>query len=243
MDDDMTTLKIAKQELRKTLRRRLSHVPTEAVTQQSRAIVDILFSLPEYQAAQRISIYLSMPSGEVSTVPIVQDALRHGKKVFVPYIHHLATPEPGGARKVMDMVSLLDWADYEALERDAWGIPTPTLDSIARRERCLGDAGSLGGEQGRGEGSGWGLDLVVMPGMGFDRGLRRLGHGKGFYDFFLQRYQHKTTMTEEQGNRKMPLLVGLALEEQLLPPNAEVPTNNQDWPLNALIVGDGTLIR
>ena len=168
--------------------------------------MDILFSLPEYQAAQRISVYLSMPSGEVSTVPIVEHALSHGKKVFVPYIHHIATPKPGGPRKAMDMLSLLDWADYEGLERDKWGIPTPRDDSVVRRERCLGDAGNLAGRRRRAEESDWGLDLVVMPGMGFDRGLRRLGHGKGFYDYFLQRYQQSTAAIEEEGNCKMPLL-------------------------------------
>lgn len=147
-----------------------------------------------------------MPSGEVSTVPIVQDALNHGKKIFVPYIQTLATPEPGRPRKVMDMVNLLDWADYEALERDKWGIPTLVDDSVARRERCLGDADSPSGKQGKGEGLECGLDLVVMPGVGFDRALRRLGHGKGFYDFFLQRYQQKTTEIEEEGNQKMPFL-------------------------------------
>lgn len=137
-------------------------------------------------------------------MPIVQDALSRGKKVFVPYLHNLATPEPGRPRKVMDMLNLLDWEDYEALERDKWGIPTLSDDSVARRERCLGDAESLGGKQAGGEGSDWGLDLVVMPGVGFDRGLRRLGHGKGFYDVFLQRYQRR--MTDEEDNRKMPLL-------------------------------------
>lgn len=111
----------------------------------------------------------------------------------------------------MDMATLLDWADYEALERDKWGIPTLRDDSVARRERCLGHADILKREQGREKGSDWGLDLVVMPGMGFDRGLRRLGHGKGYYDLFLQRYQQRMTLTEEEGNRKMPLLSKIIL--------------------------------
>lgn len=147
-----------------------------------------------------------MPSGEVSTVPIVQDALSHGKRVFVPYIQTVGTPEPGGPGKVMDMVNLLDWADYEALERDKWGIPTLRDDSVALRERCLGDADRPGGKQEKGKGLECGLDLIVMPGMGFDRGLKRLGHGRGFYDFFLHRYQQNMTGTEDDGNQKMPLL-------------------------------------
>ena len=151
-----------------------------------------------------------MPAAEVSTALVVQDALRHGKKVFVPYISKIPTPVREERKNIMDMVSLLDWQDYEGLERDGWGIPTPGDDSIWRRERCLADAGGLEGEQGGGDEGDWGVDLVVMPGMVFDRGLRRLGHGKGFYDSFLQRYQQRLTVGAN-GTRKMPFLGEITL--------------------------------
>ena len=37
--------------------------------------------------------------------------------------------------------------------------------------------------------------------------------------------------------------VGLALAEQVLPENEIVPTDASDYKLDALIVGDGTVIR
>ena len=148
-----------------------------------------LFSISEYVSAKRISVYLSMPAGEISTTPIVEDALRQGKKVFIPCISKALSPVTGGhPASLMDMLALHSKADFEAFARDSWGIPTPSMDSISERENCLGDIGRgkaewVGTEEGEG-----GLDLIVMPGMAFDTGLRRLGHGKGYYDFFLQRY-------------------------------------------------------
>ena len=37
-------------------------------------------------------------------------------------------------------------------------------------------------------------------------------------------------------------LVGLALQEQVLPQGQVVPTTTSDWPLDCLIVGDGSII-
>ena len=44
--------------------------------------------MPEYQAARTISVYLSMPGGEISTSEIVRNALDEGKKVFIPLHVH-----------------------------------------------------------------------------------------------------------------------------------------------------------
>ena len=96
---------------------------------------------------------------------------------------------------LMDMVSLHSEADYEALEPDSWGIPTPTDASITERKRCLVDTGA-GSECES-------LDMIIMPGVAFDDRLARLGHGKGFYDFFLQRYERNVAAANRT---KMPFL-------------------------------------
>lgn len=158
--------------------------------------------MPEYQSAHRIGVYLSMPNGEIATSAIVRDAFRQGKKVFVPYIHNVAVQTQSQPNAVMDMLALYSEEDYRSLAADKWGIPTLSEGSVASRENCFGGTrpadvqpGGTGKEDG-------GLDLVVMPGMAFDSRMCRLGHGKGFYDYFLQRYQGKSSAM----GKRMPFL-------------------------------------
>jgi 5-formyltetrahydrofolate cyclo-ligase len=147
--------------------------------------------MPEYKAAGCISVYLSMPSGEINTSGIVRDALAQGKKVFIPYTYNLASPAEGQPKSIMDMVELRSMSDFDTLKPDKWGIPTPDSDSIASRANCFGGNGITKGDVGAASN---GLDLIVMPGMAFDTGFGRLGHGKGFYDYFLSRCHSASRM-------------------------------------------------
>jgi 5-formyltetrahydrofolate cyclo-ligase len=147
--------------------------------------------MPEYKAARRISVYLSMPGGEISTSGIVRDALAQGKKVFIPYTYNLSSPAEGQPKSIMDMVELQSMNDFESLKPDKWGIPTPSKDSISSRANCFGGSGVTNGEMTN---VSEGLDLIVMPGMAFDSDFGRLGHGKGFYDYFLTRCHQASRM-------------------------------------------------
>ncbi|PSN69194.1 5-formyltetrahydrofolate cyclo-ligase-like protein [Corynespora cassiicola Philippines] len=190
--------------------------------------------MPEYQAASRISVYLSMPSGEISTTGIVHHALQQGKRVFIPYTYRPSTQRDGQPKSIMDMVELQSMADFESLKPDGWGIPTPSEESIASRANSFGTTGVTDGADFHVVPEGSGLDLIIMPGMAFDSAFGRLGHGKGFYDYFLQRC-HKIS--------QMPFRVGLSLAEQMLPPDSTVPMDASDYRLDALIVGNGDIRR
>lgn len=151
----------------------------------------MILSLPEYQKAGSLGVYLSMPRGEISTGAIVKDALQLGKRVFVPYIYGKAVPrEPEAPRSMMDMVSLHSLEDYETLAPDSWGIPTPSEPSLGGRNSCLNGAGynDCDGKT-KEEGN---IELIIMPGMAFDKALGRLGHGKGYYDIFLRQFHEKS---------------------------------------------------
>lgn len=64
------------------------------------------------------------------------------------------------------------------------------------------------------------LDLVIVPGVAFDKKGNRLGRGKGCYDYFLKRLHHRAPC------------VGLAFNFQILP---AVPATNEDVKVNRVI--------
>lgn len=68
------------------------------------------------------------------------------------------------------------------------------------------------------------MDLIIIPGVGFDHHGHRLGHGFGHYDRLLK---------DTRGYK-----VGLAFEEQLVP---ELPVEDHDVPVDLLITDQNLL--
>ncbi|KAE8146957.1 5-formyltetrahydrofolate cyclo-ligase [Aspergillus avenaceus] len=231
----MAGLQTAKKDLRRKMRDVLQKIPADAITNQSRTATNKLFSLTEYQHAKKIGVYLSMPSGELSTTAIVQDALINGKQVFIPYIHNIELPSAQQKTSIMDMLVLESMEEFNSLTPDKWGIPSLAKAQVANKTNCFGGTGISSSADEPNPTGDWGLDLIVMPGMAFDQGFRRLGHGKGYYDHFLNKYSKEV---ENKTTPKMPLLVALSLKEQALSPTEQIPVANHDWPVDVLIVGD-----
>lgn len=202
-------------------------------------IFEALQNFKPYQDANRISIYLSMPSAEVQTDAIVRHALGQGKQVFVPYLHKSTLDSPDTPARVMDMVHLKSLQDYEGLGRDRWGIPSIDPSTVHERRRILGGPDAHHSDKSS-------LDLMLVPGVAFDLdesgAVRRLGHGKGFYDFFLNRYLTRLESHPEVSGGIG--LFGLALTEQFLDEASEgtVPTGLYDRRLDGLILGSGNVV-
>lgn len=202
-----------------------------------------IIGLKGYREAKRIGIYLSMPTGEIQTDAIVRHALQSGKQVFVPYLHKSSNPLSNTPKSVMEMVDLSSLSDYLSLKRDSWGIPTIGADTVDQREHILDDPNRKSEA----------LDMILMPGVAFDTDadnnfIRRLGHGKGFYDYFLHRYVHDRPSNGSEASNGVGinvLLYGLALKEQALvdAPDFSVPVGEHDHFLHGLVVGDGRLIE
>jgi 5-formyltetrahydrofolate cyclo-ligase len=72
--------------------------------------------------------------------------------------------------------------------------------------------------------SGW--DIIVVPGLAFDRWGNRLGHGYGYYDRFLE------------GLPESVPRVGLSWASQRIP---DVPVDAWDVPVHALVTEEGVI--
>ncbi|KAL5994497.1 hypothetical protein ACLOJK_024550 [Asimina triloba] len=80
------------------------------------------------------------------------------------------------------------------------------------------------------------VDLVLIPGLGFDRSGRRLGRAGGYYDAFLKKYQDLA----EEKKWKKPFLVALAYSLQIIDDNV-IPITPKDIPVDALVCPTGVI--
>lgn len=71
------------------------------------------------------------------------------------------------------------------------------------------------------------MDVIIVPGLAFDHGCRRLGRGKGYYDRYLSAHA--------RGAR----LIGIALRAQLS--DDPLPCDQYDVPLHAIVHADGVI--
>lgn len=165
----------------------------------SRRVIERLTSLPEYQAATRLGIYVGTRF-EVQTLPLVQSAWAAGKRTAVPCC-------------VGDELALYWIEDPGELAPRTLGILEPTTDIRAMDERRA-DVASL--------------ELIIVPGVVFDRSGGRIGRGKGYYDRLLRTAAADT------------LIVALAFECQLV---THVPMLNHDVFMGTVLTETATFQR
>lgn len=123
----------------------------------STKIVDRFMELPEYQSAKTVMFYVDVRD-EVRTRQALPSALASGKRIVVPYC--------------LDGELELFWLEnMEELELGMYRIlePKNELRTVASKHLQPTD-----------------IDLVMVPGVAFDRNGGRTGHGKGYYDKLLQ---------------------------------------------------------
>lgn len=155
----MATLSMStKAFLRKETKNRLKQMTQTNIQCQSDAVAEMVFSLPIYQHASSVSVYLSMHN-ELNTTKIIQHAFNNKKRVFIPKV-------TGSNSDDMTMIELESFEDIERFPKNNWGIPEPTLEYLHSHSSITSE--NL-------------VDIVFVPGVLFDKIGGRIGHGKGYY--------------------------------------------------------------
>lgn len=112
-----------------------------------------LISTKAYKESKNIFIYLGFGS-EINTIKYIEDFLRDGKKIIVPYTNT--------KNKVMYGIEI---NTLEGLKKNRFGILEPTDISVIFNKDDI--------------------DLIIVPGVAFDKEGNRIGYGGGYYDKFL----------------------------------------------------------
>ena len=188
----------------------LAQLSRESIEFQSRSIFKQLLDHPKYKQARRLAIYLSTDR-EVDTIELVKHSLEvEGKKCYVPYVRPTGRT---GAGPRMQMVELSSMSQYEKLKLNRYGIKEPD-EHLARRQQSLNanDVEDL---------------LILVPGVAFSSDGRRLGHGKGYYDEYLN-------YLASNGERT-PFAIGLALREQIVADPMAI--EGLDYKLDEVLTG------
>ncbi|XP_006888309.1 PREDICTED: 5-formyltetrahydrofolate cyclo-ligase [Elephantulus edwardii] len=188
----------AKQSLRAELKQRLRAISAEERLRQSGVLTQKVIAHSQYQKSRRVAVFLSMQD-EIETEEIIKDIFRQGKTCFIPRYQFQSSH--------MDMVKLASPEEISLLPKTSWNIHQPAAGEL--REEAL----STGG-----------LDLIFMPGLGFDKHGNRLGRGKGYYDNYLKRCL--------QQQEVKPYTLALAFKEQICP---QVPVDENDMKVDEVL--------
>lgn len=113
-----------KQELRKSIREKKRAMTIEEIEARSAALLELFTATDAYKQAK--TLYGYMPyNQEVRTVPILERAMRDGKKVAVPKVYG-------------DDMKFLYIKSFENFAKSDFGIPEPIADEpIAEDETAL----------------------------------------------------------------------------------------------------------
>ncbi|KAI5476918.1 hypothetical protein MNV49_007019 [Pseudohyphozyma bogoriensis] len=209
-------MKAVKRTFRKAFGHALSSIPATSLATQSSTVTSHILSSPVYASASSLSIYLSTPVSEIQTDALVVRSLEDGKRVFIPYC-------PREDPTVMKMVRLKDLDTFKGLKLNRWSIREFTKDEVEQLE----DADAEGSP----------FDLILVPGLAFDRTGQRIGHGRGYYDRFIA----STLDYPERYDRPPPKTLALALSEQVLPEGESVPTEEWDLKPDYIVTPEGFL--
>lgn len=187
-----------KEEIRKEMNRLRNQLTKEEVSSLSEKIISTLTRLPIFINSQRIMLYMSF-GNEVDTFKLIEYCKKLGKSVIVPFC------VSEGRKLVPTEIKSVE----NDLKRNKIGFLEPKkelLDSASTED----------------------IDLIILPGLAFDRSCYRVSYGGGYYDRFLGKL-----------NFSIPT-IGLIYDFQLI---ELIPMEEHDIPVDYVITDKRIVVR
>lgn len=165
-----------KKEYRKQAKEKLNALSEDYRNSASASIALNALNIPEMKGSKRagflglakeektVLAYFSVGS-EPSTLAIINELLKSGKKVCLPLCIDL--DEEGHRTGTVDAMEARQITGFDDLVPGAYGIPEPKAETavVAPEE----------------------IDIIILPCISCDRDCNRIGHGAGYYDKFLSK--------------------------------------------------------
>lgn len=190
----------AKTALRQLVKLELLKLDPAHLHQQSCNVLSSLKTNPVFREAKTVALFMNLPKCEVNTTDLINFCFEDGKNVYLPKCH----PQDKHRMTFLKMKSMDQVTSLKA------------EGPYKLREPLEGEDIFQHG----------GLDVLVMPGVAFNKKGHRLGHGAGYYDTFLRTYKLEFA--------KVPYLIGVGLKTQL---REFIPMEEHDWILDEVIIG------
>ena len=177
--------------MRSEMRQRLASMEAEKRAALSARACDRLLATAAFERAWTVMIYLALPD-ELDTQRLALRAFQDGKTVCAPRVDWEHTRMTPVTLDAYDETRF-EVCKFSVREPGAGAQPVPIED----------------------------LDVVIVPGLAFDRSGYRLGRGEGFYDRFLS-----------QPGLRGAKVFGLCFDFQVAP---SVPTSDYDVPMDVVV--------
>lgn len=182
---------LQKQKLREKILEKLHNISKEVKEKKVKELKKKLFSSEEFIRAKCVMFYVSKHY-EVDTHEMIDESIAMGKKVVVPItLKEEKTLKPSELRDRKKELIKSHYGIHEPHEKHIRPVP---LEEV---------------------------DVIIIPGLAFDRSGYRLGHGGGYYDRFLEKAPSKI------------VTIGLAFDFQVMD---DLPKHANDIPVKKLII-------
>lgn len=187
-----------KKDIRKKILETRKGMDPMEVDRLSHRIISSLLKVTEFKNSKNVMAYLSFDN-EVDSQELIKYCKEQGKRIFIPYC------KKEGYKMIPTEIKDIK----KEVIRNKFGYMEHKLEYL--RPANIED-----------------MDIIILPGVAFDKKCYRIGYGSGYYDRFLKNVKDKIPT------------IGLSYDFQIL---STVQVEDFDVPLDYVITEKRIIVR